>query len=86
VALIYDPIARDQLREMRNTFGPRYVNAVWAQRAFEQETRNEEAMVRWRSSYPVWDRLFGRPATDLNARIVQVVATPAARSENSKAA
>ena len=86
VALIYDPIAREQLKEMRNTLGTRYINAIWTQRAFEQETKHEEAMVRWRASYPAWDRLFGRPAMDLHAPIAQVVAMPAARSEDSKAA
>ena len=86
LALMYDPIAREQLKEMRNTLGPRYINAIWSLRALEQQTRNEEAMVRWRASYPVWDRLFGRPATELHARIAHVIAVPAARLEDSKAA
>jgi hypothetical protein len=72
VALLHEPIAREQLREMRNTLRTRYINAIWELRTYEQETRNEEAMTRWRGSYPAWDRVFGCPATDLHARIAKV--------------
>ena len=86
LAAMYDPMAREQPKEMHNTLGLRYINAVWALRAFEQQTPNEEAMVRWRASYPVWNRLFGRPATDLHARVAQFIAMPAARLDDSKGA
>lgn len=86
VALIYEPIARDHLKEMRNNLSTRYVNAIWAMRAHEQDARNEEAMTHWRASYPAWDRLFGRPAADLHARIANITDLAAERSEKSKAA
>jgi hypothetical protein len=86
LALICEPMAREYVKEMRDTLGPRYINAIWAQRAFEQEARNEAAMSRWRASYPAWDRLFKRPAMDLHARIANVIGMAAARPEDSKAA
>jgi hypothetical protein len=86
MALLVEPVAIEQLAEMRNTLGPLYSDAIWAQRAFEQLARNGEAMANWRASYPAWDRLFQRPVVDLHARIAQVVAMPSKRSEDSKAA
>jgi hypothetical protein len=86
VALIYEPVARERLREMLNTLSTRYINAIWALRAYEQDARNEEAMTRWRASYPAWDRVFGRPETDLHARIANIAGIATGRSENSKAA
>ena len=44
MALLVEPVAIEQLAEMRNTLGPLYVNAIWAQRTFEQEVRNGETM------------------------------------------
>jgi hypothetical protein len=86
MALIFDPIAREQLNEMRISLGALYINAIWAQRAFEQQTRNEEALAQWRQSYPAWDRLFGRSEMSVQEPIVTLVTLPSGRSEDSKAA
>jgi hypothetical protein len=89
MALIFDPIAREQLNEMRINLGALYVNAIWAQRAFEQEIRNEAALTHWRQSFPAWDRLFGRPAMNVQEpqeSNAAVVVLPNGRSEDSKAA
>ena len=86
MALIFDPIAREQLTGMRTNLGELYINAIWAQRAFEQEIRNEQALAQWRQSFPAWDRLFGRPAMNVQEPSVTVVALPSGRSEESKAA
>ncbi len=42
LALICEPLAREYVKEMRDTLGPRYINAIWAQRAFRQEALIEE--------------------------------------------
>ena len=73
MALLVEPIATEQLAEIRNTLGPLYINAIWAQRAFEQEVRNGETMARWRASYPAWDRLFGRHDLSVNTPSTNVV-------------
>jgi hypothetical protein len=86
MALIFDPIAREQLTGMRANLGELYINAIWAQRTFEQEIRNQQALVQWRQSFPAWDRLFGRPAMNVQEPSVTVVALPSGRSEESKAA
>ena len=61
MALTFDPIAREQLNEMRYTLGELYISAIWAQRGFEQQVRNAAALTQWRQSFPTWDRLFARP-------------------------
>ena len=86
MALTHDPIAREQLYEMRATLGPLYINAVWALRGFEQEARNVEAIARWRESYPAWDRLFGRAEIRVRPASADVIAMLNGRAEDSKAA
>jgi hypothetical protein len=87
MALFYDPIAREQLNEMRISLGPRYNDGIWTQRAFEQETRNAEALSQWRQSFPAWDRLFGRPAKSMQAPSADIIAMPGGRAQQkSKAA
>jgi hypothetical protein len=86
MALSYDPIAREQLNEMHLSVGPLYYDAIWAQRAFEQETRNAEALSHWRHSYPAWDRLFGRPAMSVQAPGADIIAMLGGRTQKSKAA
>jgi hypothetical protein len=85
MALSYDPIAREQLNEMHLSVGPLYYDAIWAQRALEQETRNAQALSRWRHSYPAWDRLFGRPAMSVQAPSADIIAM-GGRTQKSKAA
>ena len=86
MALLVEPIATEQLAEMRNALGPRYINAIWAQRSFEQEAQNEEATARWRASYPAWDRLFGRHDPSVNTPNTNVVSIVSEGPENNKAA
>jgi hypothetical protein len=76
MALIYDPIARDQLNEMRLTLGAFYVSAIWAQREYEQKARNAEALELWRQSFPAWDRLFGRPMPNIRSDGADIIAMP----------
>jgi hypothetical protein len=84
MALNYDPIATQQLKEMRGSAGPRYIDAIWALRTFEQATRNEEAAARWRRSFPAWARLFQCPVRThaANADVIPV----SGRVADSKAA
>jgi hypothetical protein len=86
MALFYDPIAREQLNEIHLNVGSLYNDAIWAQRAFEQEARNTQALLQWRQSYPAWDRLFGRPAMSVQAPTADIIAMPGGRTQKSKAA
>jgi hypothetical protein len=74
---MYDPIARDQLNEMRVNLGTFYVSAIWAQREYEQKARNAEALELWRQSFPAWDRLFGRPTPGVRTDSAHIIAMPA---------
>lgn len=95
MALVFDPVAREQLNEMRTTLGESYAAAIWAQRGFEQEIRNAAAIAHWRESFPAWDRLYGRPAMQLGpqpeAQSAQdshsaIVLLPNGRAGDSRAA
>ena len=76
MAFIYDPIAREQLSELRSSLGALYLDAIWAQRVLEQQARNTETVGLWRQSFPAWDRLFGRPARNTPANTAAIIAMP----------
>ena len=85
MALLVEPVATEQLNRLRNTLGPLYLDAIWAQRGFEQDVRNGETMASWRASYPAWDRLFGRNDPSVNKPLSNVASMPCHRGKNKVA-
>lgn len=74
---LYDPESTDHLTAQRERLGDLYADAVWAQRAFEQEAKNTVARAEFDALYPAMVRLYELPAPKKKVLTVVAIADSA---------